>query len=45
MEVGDLSYVKLEDPPKVTRDANCTLDKDIIKSQNHLSREYKSIAS
>ena len=37
--------LKLEDPPKVTRDANCTLYKGIIKSQNHLSREYKSIAS
>ena len=37
--------LKLEDPPKVTRNANCTLYKGIIKSQNHLSREYKSIAS
>ena len=37
--------LKLEDPPKVARDANCTLDKGIIKSQNHSSREYKSIAS
>ena len=40
-----LRSLKLEDPPKVTRDANCTLDKGIIKSQNHSLREYKSIAS